>query len=74
MCSVCTKMGFFRRSKREVIRDNAAQGKDAEKDVEFEYRMKGYKVKRTGKGHDYKATKRNWFTGKKESVRRGKVR
>ena len=30
--------------------------------------MLGYNVERTGKGHDFKASKTNWLTGKKESV------
>ena len=59
--------GIFRRSKREVIRDNAAKGERAEKVVKSEYEMAGYKMKRTGKGHDYKATRRNWFNGKNET-------
>lgn len=63
-------MGFFnifRRSKRAVIRDNAAKGKRAEKMVRSEYEMAGYKTKRTGKGHDFKATRKNWLTGKKDT-------
>ena len=63
-------MGFsniFRRSKRAVIRDNAAKGKRAEKMVRSEYEMAGYKTKQTGKGHDFKATRKNWLTGKKDT-------
>ena len=58
---------LFKRSKRQVIRDNAAQGKRGEEQVKTKYEMNGYKMKRTGKGHDYKATRRNWLTGKKET-------
>lgn len=63
-------MGFFntfQRSKRAVIRDNAAKGKRAERAVRSEYEMAGYKTKQTGKGHDFKATRRNGLTGKKDT-------
>ena len=58
---------FFRRSKRGVIRDNAAQGRSGERRVRDRYEMSGYKMKRTGRGHDFKATRSNWLTGKKET-------
>ena len=58
---------IFRKSKRQVIRDNAARGKRGEEQVKAKYEMNGYKVERTGRGHDYKATKKNWLTGKKET-------
>ena len=58
---------FFRRSKGSVIRDNAAKGKYGERRVRDRYEMSGYKMKRTGRGHDFKATKNNWLTGKKET-------
>ena len=59
--------GIFRRSKRQVIKENAANGKNAERRVKAEYEMEGYEVERTGKGHDFKVTKKNWLTGKKET-------
>ena len=58
---------LFRRSKRQVIRDNAAQGKQGEEQVKTKYEMNGFKMERTGKGHDFKATRRNWLTGKRET-------
>ena len=30
--------------------------------------MNGYKVDNTGRGHDLKSTKRDWLTGKKETI------
>ena len=48
-------------------RDNQAQGRAGEEQVKAKYELNGYKVTRTGKGHDYRATKRNWFTGKRET-------
>ena len=55
---------LFRRSKGQVIRDNAARGRSGEDRVKMEYEMAGYKVKRTGRGHDFKATRNNWWGGK----------
>jgi len=59
---------FFKKSKRQQIRDNAEQGRQGEARVKTMYEMNGYNVKRTGRGHDYRATKRNWFTGKLKTV------
>lgn len=50
-----------------MIKENAAKGKNAERVVKAEYEMKGYKVKQTGRGHDFEATRKNWLTGKKET-------
>ena len=58
---------IFKRSKHQVVRDNAVQGKDGEERIKRDYECSGYKVKRTGRGHDYKATKRDWLSGKKET-------
>ena len=61
-------MGFFnifKKSKRQQIRDNADQGREGEAQVRSKYEMNGYDVKRTGRGSDYRVTKRNWLTGKK---------
>lgn len=48
-------LGFFddvfKRSKRQVVRDNAVQGKDGEERVKTNYEWGGYEVKRTGTGH-----------------------
>lgn len=58
--------GMFGRSRRQVIRDNAAQGKEGEERVRSNYEMAGYEVKRTGKGHDYKVTRKSWLGGRDE--------
>lgn len=47
-----------RRSGKSV-RDNAAKGKAGEKRVRDKYERAGYKVERTGRGHDFKVTKDN---------------
>lgn len=63
-------MGFFdafKKSRRQVNRENQEQGKAGERRIKEEYEFSGYKVKRTGKGHDLKAEKKDWFTGKKET-------
>ena len=53
------------RSKKKTVRANAAKGKRVEDKVKREYKARGYDVKQTGKGHDFKATKTNSSTGKK---------
>jgi len=63
-------LGFFdafKKSRKQVNRENQEQGKAGEKRIKEEYEFSGYKVKRTGKGHDLKAEKKDWFTGKKET-------
>ena len=63
-------MGFFdvfKRSRKEINRSNQEQGKAGEEQVKAKYELNGYKVTRTGKGHDYRATKKNWWTGKRET-------
>ena len=63
-------MGFFdafKKSRKQVNHENQEQGKAGERRIKEEYEFSGYKVKRTGKGHDLKAEKKDWFTGKKET-------
>src|SRR5574337_208122 len=63
-------MGFFdvfKKSRREINRENQSQGKDGEEQVRRKYEFNGYKVTRTGKGHDFKAEKQDWLTGKKDT-------
>ena len=63
-------MGFFdafKKSRKQVNRENQEQGKAGERRIKEEYEFSGYKVKRTGKGHDLKAEKKDWFTGKKDT-------
>jgi len=57
----------FKKSRREVNRENQRQGKAGEDQIKDKYKFNGYDVKRTGKGHDLKATKKNFWTGKKET-------
>lgn len=63
-------MGFFdvfKKSRKQVNRENQEQGKAGERKIKSEYEFSGYKVTRTGKGHDLKAEKEDWFTGKKKT-------
>ena len=63
-------LGFLKKrrmTKRRRIRENAEQGKEAEEKIVREYEMAGYKMERTGIGHDYRGSKRDWLTGKKKS-------
>ena len=63
-------MGFFgrfKKSRRQINRENQQQGKEGEDAVRQKYEFNGYKMERTGHGHDFKATKKNWWTGEKES-------
>ena len=47
-----------RRSGKSV-RANAAKGRAGERRVRDKYKKAGYKVERTGRGHDFKVTKNN---------------
>jgi len=63
-------LGFFdafKKSRKQVNQENQEQGKAGERRIREEYEFSGYKVKRTGKGHDLKAEKKDWFTGKKDT-------
>ncbi|WP_371504513.1 hypothetical protein [Nitrosopumilus adriaticus] len=63
-------MGFFdalKKSRKQVNRENQEQGKAGERKIKEEYEFSGYKVTRTGKGHDLKAEKKDWFTGQKKT-------
>ena len=54
--------------KRARLQRNKARGKAAEDETMASYRvLGGYQVKRTGRGHDFKATRQDVFTGKKET-------
>lgn len=60
-------MGFFdafKKSRKQVNQDNQEQGRAGEKKIKDEYEFSGYKVSRTGKGHDLKAEKKDWFGNK----------
>jgi predicted Holliday junction resolvase-like endonuclease len=50
--------------KREVIAENREKGKAGEEDVRTKYEMRGYDLERTGKGSDFKAVRRDLWTGK----------
>ena len=58
---------LYKRSKRQVIRDNAAKGAEAERTVKAKFELMGYKMERTGRGSDFKASRHNYLTGKNES-------
>jgi len=45
--------------RRRISRENHRKGKAAEEVVTQRYQLLGYEVVRTGRGHDYKATKRD---------------
>jgi hypothetical protein len=58
---------IFKKSRREIIRENQSKGKEGEEHIRRKYEFNGYKVERTGKGHDFKAERKDWLTGKKET-------
>lgn len=58
---------MLKRSRRDVNRANQEQGRNGESQVKARYEMNGWKMTRTGKGHDYRATRKNWGTGKTET-------
>ena len=63
-------MGFgdiFKRSRRQVNRENQEQGKRGERQIKEDYELSGKKVERTGRGHDFKVTTTDWLTGKKKT-------
>lgn len=43
----------FKRSNRQVLRDNKARGDEGERLVKSKYQIAGYGVERTGRGSDY---------------------
>ena len=60
-------MGFFdvfKKSRKQVNKENQEQGRAGEKKIKEEYEFSGYKVTWTGKGHDFKAEKKDWFGNK----------
>jgi len=60
-------MGFFdvfKKSRKQVNQENQEQGRSGERKIKEEYEFSGYKVTRTGKGHDLKAEKKDWFGNK----------
>ena len=64
------KKNFFdvlKRSRKEVNRSNQEQGRNGETQVKSRYELNGWKMSRTGKGHDYRATRKNMWTGKTET-------
>lgn len=58
---------LFKKNRREINRENQSQGKEGEEHIRRKYEFNGYKVKRTGRGHDFKAERKDWLTGKKET-------
>ena len=60
-------LGILKRSRREVNQSNQEQGKSGESQAKAKWEMNGWKMTRTGTGHDYRATRKNWRTGKTET-------
>ena len=61
-------MGFFdifKKSSKEVIRENQSRGRDGEEQARREYEFSGHEVEKIHRGGDLKVTKRDWLTGKK---------
>lgn len=52
---------------RDQIRQSQRKGRAGEDQVRTQYMIQGYKMERTGKGHDFKATRKNFFTGRTET-------
>jgi len=50
--------------RRRQLRDSQRKGRTGEEIVRWRYETMGYKMERTGKGSDFKATKRDWLTGR----------
>lgn len=55
------------RSEKRTIQDNVVRGRLGEDIVRAAYEMGGYKTTRTGRGHDFRATKTDPLTGKSKS-------
>ncbi len=51
--------------KAVILANNRAKGALGEASVALKYVLAGYDVERTGRGHDFRVTKRDLFTGKK---------
>ncbi len=63
------ELGFidiFKKSRRQINRENQEQGRRGERQIREKYEFSGHEVERTGRGHDFKVSKTNWLTGKKE--------
>ena len=54
----------FKKSRREINKQNQEQGREGERIIKEKYQNMGYKVKRTGKGHDFKVERKGIFGGK----------
>ena len=52
------------REKMDEIRRKGRAGEDT---VRMQYELQGYRMERTGRGHDFKATRQDILTGRKES-------
>jgi|SaaInlStandDraft_5_1057022.scaffolds.fasta_scaffold39812_2 hypothetical protein len=64
------KMGNFsiwKRTRKEVNTTNQNQGKAGETQTKTVWEWDGWKMTRTGRGHDYRATRKNPITGKTET-------
>lgn len=50
--------------KRDVIAQNRRRGRDGEEVAKMQLAMQGYEVERTGRGSDFRARRRDVFTGR----------
>ena len=50
--------------KRDVIAENRRKGQAGEEAIRMRYALQGYEMERTGRGHDFRARKRDIFSGK----------
>ncbi len=60
-------LGILKRTRKEVNQSNQEQGRSGEAQTKAKWEMNGWKMTRTGRGHDYRATRKNWRTGKTET-------
>jgi HJR/Mrr/RecB family endonuclease len=50
--------------RREILAENRRRGREGEEIAKTRLALQGYEVERTGRGSDYRARKRDLFTGK----------
>ncbi len=61
------KIGIFETWNQTRQKANQEQGKAGEIQTKTNWEWNGWKMTRTGRGHDYRATRKNFFTGKTET-------
>jgi len=67
-----------KQKKRRILTENKRKGKTGEDIVAMNYRLRGYEVERTGKGHDLRVRQKDWtgrvVKSKVVEVKTGKAR